>query len=305
MELRLSIYGRNKSEWENLANWFYNNQLAHENIRWMIQVPRLYEAHMSSTNPSISCFQDLLDNIFAPLFEVTLNPSSNLSLHFFLESIRGFDCVDDESKPEFGNLNSIHSSDALPHPDKWSRRENPPYGYWLYYLYANIATLNHLRTSRGMSTFQFRPHCGEAGDLDHLISAYLLAHEINHGIVLQQSPALHYLYYLSQVGIAMSPLSNNRLFLSYQKNPFLEYFHQGLNVSLSTDDPLLLHCTNNALLEEYAVATQVYNLSTTDICELARNSVLQSGLEDEYKRYYLGDDYCNFRRTNVPLIRVR
>ena len=39
-----------------------------------------------------------------------------------------------------------------------------------------------LRAYRGMNTFQFRPHCGEAGDVDHLISTFLLAHQINHGM---------------------------------------------------------------------------------------------------------------------------
>jgi hypothetical protein len=39
-----------------------------------------------------------------------------------------------------------------------------------------------------MSTFEFRPHCGEAGDPEHLIAAYLLAEKINHGIVLRKSP---------------------------------------------------------------------------------------------------------------------
>jgi AMP deaminase len=236
LELRLSIYGKHPMEWMKLSQWFTTYQLAHENVRWMIQIPRLYESYVSSStssfNDHVITFQDLLENIFAPLVEVTLNPSSNLQLFSFLDTIRGFDCVDDESKPEYGNMNSIHTSENLPSPNFWTRQENPPYGYWLYYLYANIATLNQLRVSRGMSTFLFRPHCGEAGDVDHLISAYLLTHEINHGIVLEQSPALHYLYYLSQIGIAMSPLSNNRLFLSYQKNPFLTYFQQGLNGSL-------------------------------------------------------------------------
>ncbi len=41
----------------------------------------------------------------------------------------------------------------------------------------------------------------------------------------------------------MSPLSNNKLFLDFQKNPFPKYFSQGMNVSLSTDDPLMLHYT--------------------------------------------------------------
>lgn len=39
-----------------------------------------------------------------------------------------------------------------------------------------------------MSTFEFRPHCGEAGSPDHLVAAYLLSEKINHGIVLRKSP---------------------------------------------------------------------------------------------------------------------
>ena len=77
-----------------------------------------------------------------------------------------------------------------------------------------------------------------------------MAHQINHGILLRKNPALQYLYYLSQIGIAMSPLSNNKLFLDYNKNPFPKYFNQGLNVSLSTDAPLILHYTKDPLLEE-------------------------------------------------------
>jgi len=49
-----------------------------------------------------------------------------------------------------------------------------------------------------------------------------------------------------------------RLFLEYAKNPFPKFFDRGLNVSLSTDDPLILHLTKEPLLEEYAVAAQVF-----------------------------------------------
>ena len=145
----------------------------------------------------------------------------------------------------------------MPKPHEWTSDKEPPYNYWMYYLYVNICSLNKFRASRNLSTFQLRPHCGEAGDLEHLISTYILAHQINHGILLRKLPALHYLYYLSQVGIAMSPLSNNKLFLDYNKNPFPKYFNQGMNVSLSTDDPLMLHYTKDALVEEYSVAAQV------------------------------------------------
>lgn len=58
-----------------------------------------------------------------------------------------------------------------------------------------------------------------------------------------QSPVLQYLYYLAQVPIAMSPLSNNSLFLEYSKNPLREFLQKGLCVSLSTDDPMQFHYT--------------------------------------------------------------
>ena len=112
----------------------------------------------------------------------------------------------------------------------------------------------------------------------------------------------------SQVGIAMSPMSNNTLFLRLAKNPFPVYFNRGLNVSLSTDDPLQFHHTHEPLLEEYNMAAQYYRLSPLDMCEIARNSVLQSGFEHAVKAYWLGRGYedgtndCG--RSNVPNIRT-
>jgi len=38
---------------------------------------------------------------------------------------------------------------------------------------------------------------------------------------------MQYLYYLAQIGISMSPLSNNLLFVEYEKNPFPRFFMRG------------------------------------------------------------------------------
>lgn len=38
----------------------------------------------------------------------------------------------------------------------------------------------------GLSTFQFRPHCGEAGSITHLVSAFLTADNISHGLNLKK-----------------------------------------------------------------------------------------------------------------------
>uniref|UniRef100_A0A8C4WY44 AMP deaminase n=1 Tax=Eptatretus burgeri TaxID=7764 RepID=A0A8C4WY44_EPTBU len=64
-------------------------------------------------------------------------------------------------------------------------------------------------------------------------------------------------------------------------------------------------------MEEYSIAAQVWKLSSCDMCELARNSVLMSGFPSETKYHWLGTNYQkegpegnDIRQTNVPNIRV-
>ncbi|RHN41205.1 putative AMP deaminase [Medicago truncatula] len=109
----------------------------------------------------------------------------------------------------------------------------------------------------------------------------------------------------------MSPLSNNSLFLDYHRNPLPMFFQRGMNVSLSTDDPLQIHLTKEPLLEEYSVAAKVWKLSACDLCEIARNSVYQSGFSHQDKLHWLGDKYFlrgsegnDIHKTNVPSLRI-
>jgi adenosine deaminase len=37
-EYRISIYGRKKSEWDQMASWIVNNELYSDNVVWLIQV---------------------------------------------------------------------------------------------------------------------------------------------------------------------------------------------------------------------------------------------------------------------------
>jgi AMP deaminase len=122
---------------------------------------------------------------------------------------------------------------------------------------------------------------------------------------------LQYFYYLCQIGIAMSPLSNHSLFLNFERNPLPQFFSIGLNVSISTDDPLMFHFTREPLMEEYSIAAQVWKLSACDMCELAANSVKQSGFPHQDKAKWLGEHYYmesihgnDILRSNVPDIRV-
>lgn len=122
------------------------------------------------------------------------------------------------------------------------------YSYYMYYYWANLASLNRFRAVRGLNTIPFRPHAGESGAAHHLASTFLVADGIAHGINLRRNLPIQYLYYLAQarvplpvtcavrhllivcvcvcvsllflqIPIAMSPLSNNALFLKVNSVP--------------------------------------------------------------------------------------
>mmetsp|Transcript_12798 Transcript_12798/g.38060 ORF Transcript_12798/g.38060 Transcript_12798/m.38060 type:complete len:782 (+) Transcript_12798:28-2373(+) len=301
-EWRISIYGRNAEEWAKLAKWFRQYDIQCKQVRWLIQVPRLYSTFRKIG--AVKNFAEMMWNIFQPLFEASLDPASNEDMFFMLQQVVGFDSVDDESQSSSVTLKHY------PSPEDWTDEANPPYTYWMYHMYANIRSLNALRRKRGLNTFSYRPHCGEAGSPSHLVSGFMLAESVCHGVNLKKDMVLQYLYYLAQVGLAVSPLSNDILFIPLAESPFGEFFKRGLNVSLSTDDPLIIHLTEEALIEEYVVAARSFRLSTTDLCEIARMSVLQSGFERHFKEWWVGSKDAGAEgndelKSNVPDIRLR
>jgi AMP deaminase len=153
--------------------------------------------------------------------------------------------VDDES------INELSLDACLETlPADWTTTADPPYAYQLFYFWANVRQLNLLRSERGLNTFDIRPHAGESGSPLHLATTYLLARGINHGwcfvvrvllkvafkihfccdlpagINLQEEAVLEYLYYVDQIGIAVSPMSNNALFLKMKVGPWRGVFKQ-------------------------------------------------------------------------------
>uniref|UniRef100_A0A1A9WNW9 AMP deaminase n=1 Tax=Glossina brevipalpis TaxID=37001 RepID=A0A1A9WNW9_9MUSC len=303
-ELRLSLYGKNINEWTKLAKWAITHNVHSHNVRWLVQIPRTYnnliKYHMIKT------FEEFLTNVFSPLFEATIAPNKHPELHRFLKYVVGFDLIGNEAVMEDLKLDA---ETIL--PENWNGPESPSYAYYMYYLFANLCCLNNFRRERNLNSFAFRPHCGEEGSYQHLVCSFLMAQSISHGLVLRKCPTLQYLYYLCQIGIAMSPLSNNCLILSYHRNPMMDFFSRGLFISLSTDHPLHFHFTREPLMEEYSVAAQVWKFSSCDMCELARNSVLMCGFPHEIKTEWLGPNYQiegllgnDFYRTNVPNVRI-
>ena len=115
----------------------------------------------------------MMDNIYRPLYEVTLNPKKYPELHIFLQHVVGFDSVDDESKNE-----KVPFGPNCATADKWNRNSNPPYAYYIFYMYANIVSLNRLRKMRGMNLFTLRPHCGEAGNVPVFFNVKMVIYKI-------------------------------------------------------------------------------------------------------------------------------
>ncbi|ETO29566.1 hypothetical protein RFI_07558 [Reticulomyxa filosa] len=81
LESRLSIYGTKSEEWQMLAEWICQYKLQSEHVRWVIQIPRLY--HVYRSRGLLQSFGQMLENIFLPLFQVTIDPSSNPAVCFF------------------------------------------------------------------------------------------------------------------------------------------------------------------------------------------------------------------------------
>ena len=57
----------------------------------------------------------------------------------------------------------------------------------------------------------------------------------------------------------------------------------------------MLDCCRSDFTGGVTVTTKVWKLSSVDHCEIARNSVLQSGYEHRFKQHFLGASYDEVR----------
>jgi len=291
LEPRVSIYARKYAEWFDLADWFERAKPQHRHVLFAIQFPRIY--HVWKEAKAVATFAELLHNFFGPLFEATASPEKHAALSSLLSQIGCIDTVDNEAQDD------AYFVDQLPPASQYDGPFNPPYSYYTVYFWHNLRALNAMRHAKGLNTFQLRPHAGEAGPVHHLACTFLFAHGISHGINLADQPVLQYIHYLAAVPISVSPISNACLFLPYARNPFSMLFKRGLLVTLTTDDPLQFHMSNQPQLEEYTTAKHAWGLSMTDLSEIARNSVLISSAPPDLREELIGgDDPCD--RCNVP-----
>lgn len=107
--MRLSIYGMERHEWLDLAKWMLHDweggkfpgPVLSSHNRWLVQIPRLWRIYQNKPGKGDDrSFQDMLDNVFIPVFEATLYPEEHPEVAELLKHIVGFDSVDDEGSHE-------------------------------------------------------------------------------------------------------------------------------------------------------------------------------------------------------------
>eukprot|EP00759_Apiculatamorpha_spiralis_P056833 PhF_6_TR8311/c0_g2_i2/m.12870/K01490/AMPD; AMP deaminase len=309
-EFKIPLFGFSREEWFVLAKWIRTLRSPDKEAqpltknRWVIQIPRIQKLK-DSGEYHCSNVMEQIEHIFTPLFEATLKRQDPkyADIDFVLSQVGAFNLFSDSE-------GTLVVPPAKP-PYDWSWSDPAPDTYFAYYLWANLCSLNSLRHKKGLNTFQFRPTCGEVAKTNEMLYlSFFLADQVNHGLTIMNNSALQYMYFLGQIGMHLSPLSNNALYVNYTKSPFPTLFKRGIPVTLCTDDPMHFHHTNQPLVEEYSTAQRLFKLSSTDIAEIARTSVLLSSFDEKFKKEYLGDNYSqgiegnSFAKTCVPHIRL-
>lgn len=204
--------------WYKFSNWIKRWNLISYNIRWNVQISRVYSKLFKLGR--VTCFNDMLDMIFKPIFDHTNNSDNNPEFHYFITNICSLDLVisenDDYLWKEFSDINQT--------PAEWvAQGDNPPVAYYMYYIYQRLGHFNYMMNRRSEPCITLRCYCSDLDNrssqftdryitdqTESLICNLLLC---NGGLMnaeyIWSAPALlTYLFYLLQVPVIIAPLSS-------------------------------------------------------------------------------------------------
>ena len=131
-------------------------------------------------------------------------------------------------------------------------------------------------------------HAGEEGPASYIVEALDVLHvqRIDHGVRVQEDPAL--MHRLARQGTALTvcPLSNVRLgvFPHLREHNLKRLMDAGLCITINSDDPAYF---GGYVAENYVQTAVALGLSRTELVELARNSIQASLLAEPLKLGWL------------------
>lgn len=143
-----------------------------------------------------------------------------------------------------------------------------------------------LKAKKQFPAMKLYVHGGESLDAgnENLIDAYLLgAERVGHGLNLYRFPDLHARYAKREICLEVCPISNEVLGYArdLRNHPAVEYLRTGVPIALCSDDPAYME--NETLTDDFLAATVAWDLSLSDLKQLAINSIMYSGLDKKTK----------------------
>ncbi|CAI4566167.1 AVB_G0029500.mRNA.1.CDS.1 [Saccharomyces cerevisiae] len=240
VSVNFQFYSSGEDWYKKFSQWLLRWKLVSYNIRWNIQIARIFPKLFKEN--VVSNFQEFLDLIFNPLFtlekeQLPIDSSVNtdiIGLQFFLSNVCSMDLVIKESDEyywkEFTDMNCK--------PKFWTAQgDNPTVAHYMYYIYKSLAKVNFLRSQNLQNTITLRNYCSPLSSrtsqfgvdlyftdqVESLVCNLLLCN----GGLLQVEPLwdtatmIQYLFYLFQIPILAAPLSSVSL-LNSQKSTFLK-----------------------------------------------------------------------------------
>jgi adenosine deaminase len=131
-------------------------------------------------------------------------------------------------------------------------------------------------------------HAGEEGPPEYITEALDLlgVARVDHGVRCLEDPRLVRRLVAEQVPLTVCPLSNVKLgvFPSMAGSNFFELMNQGLMVTVNSDDPAYF---GGYVAENYDAVASAFDLSRSDLAQLAANSIKASFLAEEEKAVHL------------------
>ncbi|CAI1511106.1 hypothetical protein GRS66_008648 [Saccharomyces pastorianus] len=240
ISVSFQFYSDGKDWYKKFSQWLLQWKLVSYNVRWNIQIPRIFPKLFKEN--VVSNFQEFLDLIFNSLFDLEKNEtmdssvdSDTIGVQFFLSNVCSMDLVIKESDEYYWK----EFTDVNCKPKFWTAQgDNPTVAHYMYYIYKNLSKLNFLRSQNLQNTIILRNYCSPLSSrtsqfgvdlfftdqIESLVCNLLLSN----GGLLQVEPLwdtasmIQYLFYLFQIPILAAPLSSVSL-LNSEKSSTLNH----------------------------------------------------------------------------------